>query len=118
MLVWCGYMRVKRCLLHALVKLHGMAFFIVRLLAPSFVHLRTERPDPLPHVDGVKFWLVTTALLIAVSAVTLHSPFVASNNAASVFVALAAAFDWHVRASLKSVCDPVPKLTMFVDAFF
>ena len=47
---------------------------------------------------GVKFWVVTTAVLIAVSAVTLHSPYIAMNNAASVFVALAAAFDWHVRA--------------------
>ncbi len=50
------------------------------------------------RADGVKFWLVTAAVLVAVSAATLHSPFVAMNNAASVFVALAAAFDWHVRA--------------------
>ncbi len=66
--------------------------------AGSFLPLSTEQHDPLLRADGVKFWLVTAAVLIAVSAATLHSPFVSRNNAASVFVALAAAFDWHVRA--------------------
>jgi hypothetical protein len=47
---------------------------------------------------GVKYWAVLTSLLIAVSATTLHSLFIFMNNAASVFIAIAAAFDWHVRA--------------------
>ena len=47
---------------------------------------------------GVKYWAVLTGLLIAVSATTLHSLFIFMNNATSVFIALAAAFDWHVRA--------------------